>query len=439
MLLESRPSGPLTGRVRPPGDKSISHRALILGALADGTTDIEGLLEGDDVLRTAAAMRAFGAEATQLGEGRWRVAGTGGGFSEPAAPVDFGNSGTGVRLTIGAAARFPINIIYTGDASLSSRPMGRILAPLTAMGAAALARTGERLPAAVRGGRLQAIRHESPKASAQIKSAVLLAGLGAEGRTEVVEPEASRDHTERMLAAFGANVETGALADGRNWAAVEGGARLHGCAVRVPADPSSAAFAAAAALILPGSEILIDQVCLNPLRAGFFETIADMGADCAALERGELGGEPVATLRVQGSILTAARPPAGRAASMIDEYPILAALAAFAEGETRLVGAEELRVKESDRIALMVAGLRACGVEAEELPDGLIVRGCGQSGVRGGALIDTHGDHRIAMSFLVLGLGAREPVRVKDADMIATSFPGFAAFMGGLGADIRTV
>jgi len=436
MHLVSRASGPMRGRTRPPGDKSISHRALILGALASGTTRIAGLLEGDDVLRTAAAMRAFGAIATRDADGAWTVQGTAGAFAEPAAPVDFGNSGTGVRLTMGAAARFPLTAVYTGDDSLSGRPMGRILAPLKTMGAASLARTGERLPAAIRGGRLAAIRHESPKASAQIKSAVLLAGLGADGRTEVIEPAASRDHTERMLTAFGAQVESGALADGRWFASVQGGAMLEGRPVSVPADPSSAAFAAAAALIRPGSDVLIEDICLNPLRAGFFATVGEMGGGIETLESGDLGGETVALLRVRSATLRGVAPPATRAASMIDEYPILAALAAFADGETRLTGAEELRVKESDRIALMVAGLRACGVEAEELPDGLIIRGKGPDSVRGGATIATHGDHRIAMSFLVLGLGAQQPVRVADADMIATSFPDFAGFMGRLGADI---
>ena len=437
MQLEARPSGPLRGRARPPGDKSISHRALILGALAKGRTRVAGLLEGDDVLRTAAAMRAFGADVTRSPAGAWTIDGTAGAFKEPSAPVDFGNSGTGVRLTMGAAARFPITAIYTGDASLSGRPMGRILTPLAAMGAQSIARTGDRLPAAVRGGSLTGMRYESPKASAQIKSAVLLAGLGAIGATEVIEPTLSRDHTERMLSAFGATVETGALDDGRAWARVQGGAILEGREVQVPADPSSAAFAVAAALIRPGSEVLLEDVCLNPLRAGFFDTVNDMGAGIETLEPRALGGEPTALLRIRGGALRGVAPAPARAASMIDEYPILAALAAFADGETRLTGAEELRVKESDRIALMVAGLRACGVEAEELPDGLIVRGRGPDAVPGGATVETHGDHRIAMSFLVLGLAAQQPVRVNDADMIATSFPDFAGFMGRLGADIR--
>jgi len=433
MRLLARPSGPIRGRIRPPGDKSISHRALIVGALAPGTTDIEGLLEGDDVLRTAAAMRMFGAGVERTGDRRWRV--TGGPWQAPTAPVDFGNSGTGVRLTMGAGAAFPIAATYTGDASLSRRPMARIFTPLEAMGARCNAQGGGLLPATVHGGALKATAYDSPHASAQIKSAVLLAALGADGETRVSEPAPSRDHTERMLAAFGARVTSATRADGRHEIGIVGRPVLQARPVRVPADPSSAAFAAAAALIVAGSDLTLDDVLLNPLRTGFFDTVAEMGGGIDVIDRRD-AGEPVGALCVRYASLRGVAPPASRSAAMIDEFPILAALAAFAEGETVLSGAAELRVKESDRIALMVEGLRACGVDCEERPDGLVVQGCGARGVRGGAEIRTHGDHRIAMSFLILGLGAQAPVSVDEAEMIATSFPDFAGFMQSLGADI---
>ena len=418
-------TGSIQGRARPPGDKSISHRALILGGLAEGETAIDGLLEGDDVLRTAAAVRALGADVTQLGGGRWRVRGAGG-FKAPDGLIDCGNSGTGVRLLMGAAAGYPLIAQFDGDASLRKRPMGRIAEPLRRMGAEI---GGDRLPLTLKGGALTGITHRSPVASAQIKSAVLLAGLNAEGETIVIEPATSRDHTERMLRAFGANIDS-----------IDGAPRvrrskLQASPVAVPADPSSAAFPIAAALIA-GGEVRLDGVMMNNLRTGLFDTLIEMGADIAFENRREQSGEDIADIVVRRSALKGAAPPEARVPSMIDEYPILAALAAFAEGETRLTGTEELRVKESDRIALMVTGLRACGVDAEELPDGLIVRGAGANGVRGGAEILTHGDHRIAMSFLVLGLASREPVTVDEADMINTSFPDFAGFMRGLGADI---
>jgi 3-phosphoshikimate 1-carboxyvinyltransferase len=440
MHLTARPSGPLTGRVRPPGDKSISHRALLFGALAEGATEIDGLLEGDDVLRTAAAMAAFGAPATRSPDGRWTIRGRGReGFAEPAGPIDFGNSGTGVRLTMGAAGRFPLLAVYTGDQSLSGRPMRRVLEPLSRMGVESLSRTGGLLPAAVRGkAGLSALSYDSPTASAQVKSAVLLAGLGAEGITSVTEPAPSRDHTERMLTAFGASVRQEALPNGQARASVTGGATLIGQRLRVPADPSSAAFLAVAALICEGSEVFLTDVCLNPHRAGLYQTLADMGAELAFTDLATTGGEPTGTLHLKATPgLKPARPPAERMPAMIDEVPILAIAAAFAHGETIIVGAEELRVKESDRIALTVAGLRACGVEAEERPDGLMVRGRGPGSVPGGALVETHGDHRIAMSFLVLGLAAQAPVTVNNADMIATSFPGFAPLLASLGAEIE--
>ncbi|MES1158840.1 MAG: 3-phosphoshikimate 1-carboxyvinyltransferase [Terricaulis silvestris] len=432
MRLKARAGGPLRGGVRPPGDKSISHRALILGALAEGTTAVEGLLEADDVLRTADAVRAFGAKAEQLGGGAWRIEGAGG-FREPSGVIDCGNSGTGVRLLIGAASGYPLTARFDGDSSLRKRPMGRVVTPLSQMGARFDAPEG-RLPLTLQGGGLKGITYRSPVASAQIKSAVLLAGLRAEGETVLIEPERSRDHTERMLKAFGADidaVEIGGAAHPRVRPS-----RLKAAPVSVPADPSSAAFPLVAALITQGAEARIEGVMMNPLRTGLFETLVEMGGAIAFENQRELSGEPIADLIVRASPLRRAAPPAERVPSMIDEYPILSVAAAFAEGETRLTGAAELRVKESDRIALMVEGLRACGVEAEELPDGLIVRGAGPGGVKGGATIRTDGDHRIAMSFLVLGLASKEPIIVDEAEMIATSFPNFVPLMRALGADI---
>jgi 3-phosphoshikimate 1-carboxyvinyltransferase len=432
MQLEARPSGPLRGDARPPGDKSISHRALILGALAAGETPIEGLLGGDDVLRTTAAVRALGAEAQGLGGGNWVVSGRGA-LSAPSGVIDCGNSGTGARLLMGAVAGFPVSAAFTGDASLRRRPMARVIAPLTQMGARFESADG-RLPLVLHGGGLQAISYRLPIASAQVKSAILLAGLNADGLTEIVEPQPTRDHTERMLRAFGAAV---AVADTPSGRAIRllGGQRLEPTAVRVPGDPSSAAFAIAAALIVPGSDIRLENVLLNPTRIGLFDTLLEMGADISIENRHEEGGEPVGDLRVRHSALKGVEVPPIRAPSMIDEYPILAVAAAFAKGDTIMRGIGELRVKESDRIALMAAGLAACGVDVQEEPDGLIVRGAGDP-PRGGAAVATKGDHRIAMAHLVLGLAAREPVTVDEAEMIETSFPAFAAFMRALGADI---
>lgn len=435
MRLRAQPGGPIRGRARPPGDKSISHRALILGALARGKTDIEGLLEGDDVLRTAAAARAFGANVERSGEGRWTVTGAGG-LAQPRDTVDCGNSGTAARLLIGAAAGYPISARFDGDSSLRRRPMNRVIAPLSQMGARFDAgRTT--LPFVVHGGRLKGITYRSPVSSAQVKSAVLLAGLNAEGETILIEPERSRDHTERMLKVFGATIDE-VERDGARHPRVRPSA-LTGAAIYVPADPSSAAFAAAAALIVPKSELRVADVLVNPLRLGFFDTLAEMGANLAFEQRSDPIGEPIADLVVRSSKLKGAAPPPRRSPSMIDEFPILSVVAAFAEGETRIEGAAELRVKESDRITMMVEGLRACGVDAEELTDGLVIQGAGPRGVKGGAAIRTHGDHRVAMSFLVLGLAAREPVAVDDAEMIDTSFPDFAAFMRALGGDIAEV
>jgi 3-phosphoshikimate 1-carboxyvinyltransferase len=435
MRLRARFAGPLSGRARPPGDKSISHRALIMGALATGQTLIEGLLEAEDVMATMSAVRAFGAEVAQAGERRWAVTGAGG-FKQPAETIDCGNSGTAARLLMGAAAPFRLSARFDGDQSLRKRPMNRVIAPLAQMGARFDSPNG-RMPLVMHGGKLKGITYRSPVSSAQVKSAVLLAGLQAEGETVLVEPERSRDHTERMLKVFGANYDE---------VEVDGGlhprvrpSTLTGASIYVPGDPSSAAFPVAAALILGKSEVRIEDVLVNPLRLGFFETMLEMGGKIAYEERRDPIGEPIADLVVKSSKLNGAAPPARRAPAMIDEFPILAVVAAFAQGETRIVGAAELRVKESDRITMMVDGLRACGVDAEELEDGLVVRGNGPKSVRGGAQIRTLGDHRVAMSFLVLGMAAKDPVTVDDADMIATSFPGFAECMRGLGADIDTV
>lgn len=435
MRLRARFSGPLSGAARPPGDKSISHRALIMGALAEGETRIERLLASDDVAHAAGAVRLLGAAVEQTADGAWTVTGVGG-FSQPGETIDCGNSGTAARLLIGAAAGFKLSARFDGDQSLRRRPMNRVIAPLSQMGAR-FDSPHNKLPLIVHGGALKGITYRSPVSSAQVKSAVLLAGLNAEGETVLIEPERSRDHTERMLQVFGAEIDQVEI-DGTLHPRLRP-SKLTGASIYVPGDPSSAAFAVAAALIVGKSELRIQDVLVNPLRLGFFETLLEMGASVAYEERRDPIGEPIADLVVKTSKLRGASPPARRAPAMIDEFPILGAVAAFAEGETRITGAAELRVKESDRIALMVEGLRACGVEAEELPDGLVVNGRGPKGVRGGAEIRTLGDHRVAMSFLVLGLASKEPVIVDDADMIATSFPNFAGFMQGLGADITAL
>ncbi|MFN3668952.1 MAG: 3-phosphoshikimate 1-carboxyvinyltransferase [Brevundimonas sp.] len=430
--LTARRSPALTGQTRAPGDKSISHRALILGGMATGVTEIEGLLEGEDILATARAVEAFGATVERLGEGRWRITGQGG-FRQPAGVIDCGNAGTGVRLLMGAAAGYPVTVTFDGDASLRKRPMKRVTGPLAQMGAR-FDWTGveDRLPVAATGGGLSAIDYVQTVASAQIKSAILLAGLNAVGVTTVTEAEPSRDHSERMLRAFGA--EVGVLPVGAGWrVSLKGGQALSGTAVDVPGDPSSAAFPLAAGLIVPGSEVTVEGVMLNPLRTGLFETWREMGADLTVSNRRMAGGEEVGDVTARHSALTGMVVPPQRAASMIDEYPILAATAAFAQGATVMRGTGEMRVKESDRIALMAAGLTACGVRVEEEPEGFTVFG---GPVRGGATATTHGDHRIAMSHLVLGLAADEAVTVDEPGMIATSFPGFVELMRGLGADL---
>jgi 3-phosphoshikimate 1-carboxyvinyltransferase len=435
--LTARPSPGLRGSAAIPGDKSVSHRALILGALAVGETRIAGLLEGEDVLDTAAAMRAFGAEVTRTGEGAWSVHGVGvGGFAEPAEVIDCGNSGTGVRLVMGAMATTPIAATFTGDASLCRRPMGRVTEPLALFGATAHGRQGGLLPLTLKGtGDAMPVRYTVPVPSAQVKSAVLLAALNAPGESVVIEREPTRDHTERMLAGFGATIATETTPAGRV-IVLKGQPELRPQTLAVPRDPSSAAFPVAAALIVPGSEVLVPGIGLNPTRAGFYTTLVEMGADLAFLNRREEGGEPVADLRARFSALRGIGTPPERAASMIDEFPILAALAAFADGRTVMRGVKELRVKESDRIDAMARGLEACGVRVEEDEDTLVVHGMGPDGVPGGATVATRLDHRIAMAFLCLGLAARAPVTVDDASPIATSFPTFRALMEGLGAHI---
>lgn len=430
LKLTARPSPPLAGVVRAPGDKSISHRALILGAMATGVTEIDGLLEGEDILATARAVEAFGATVERPGDGHWRVTGQGG-FRQPAGVIDCGNAGTGVRLLMGAAAGYPITVTFDGDASLRKRPMGRVMDPLRDMGTRFDA---ARLPAGQTGGALAALDYIQTVASAQVKSAILLAGLNADGVTSVTESVKSRDHTERMLRAFGAVVSV--EASGSGWRVrLQGGQPLTGTAISVPGDPSSAAFPLAAGLIVPGSEVTVEGVMLNPLRTGLFDTWIEMGADLTIANRRMAGGEEIADVTARHSTLKGIVVPPERAASMIDEYPVLAATAAFAEGRTVMRGIGEMRVKESDRIALMAAGLTACGVTIDEEPEGFTVTG---GPVRGGATVTTHGDHRIAMSHLVLGLAATEPVTVDAPGMIATSFPGFEALMRGLGADIAT-
>ena len=433
------PGAPLRGRLRAPGDKSISHRALIFGLLSIGETRIEGLLEGDDVLRTAAACRALGAAVSRDAPGRWRVRGAGiGGLVEPAEGLDFGNAGTGSRLMMGVAGSHPITTRFDGDASLRKRPMRRILDPLVRMGAQVVAEAeGGRVPITLRGPRETVpIVYETPAASAQIKSAVLLAGLNSPGRTTIVEREATRDHTERMLRHFGAKVTVEPEGEEGRRITVAGQPTLSGSPVVVPSDPSSAAFPLVAALIVPGSEVVIEGVMMNPLRTGLLATLLEMGAEIERLDERDEGGETVADLRVGASRLAGVDVPAHRAPSMIDEYPVLAVAAAFAEGTTRMRGLHELRVKESDRLAAVAAGLAAAGVPHAIEGDDLLVHGLGGK-VPGGGEVATHLDHRIAMSFLVMGLAARNGMAVDDGAMIQTSFPTFVPLMRALGAGIR--
>ena len=437
--MTSLKSGPLSGVAEVPGDKSVSHRVLILGALSVGETRISGLLEGEDVLDTARAMRAFGAEVTDLGGGAWSVHGVGvGGFAEPSQVIDCGNSGTGVRLIMGAMATSPVTATFTGDASLNKRPMARVSDPLSLFGTRILGRSGGRLPMTLAGAPDPVpVRYEVPVPSAQVKSAALLAGLNAPGETVVIEREATRDHTERMLAGFGAEIVTEDGKEGRV-ITLTGRPELVPQEVVVPRDPSSAAFPVCAALITEGSDVLVPGIGLNPTRAGLYATLREMGADLTYENEREEGGEPVADLRARFSpALRGIEVPPERAASMIDEYPVLSAVAAYAEGPILMRGVKELRVKESDRIAAMASGLRACGVEVDEGEDWWIVHGRGHGGVPGGATCESHLDHRVAMSFLVLGLGSEKPVAVDDGSPIATSFPDFEPLMTALGARIR--
>jgi 3-phosphoshikimate 1-carboxyvinyltransferase len=435
--LAARRSGPLKGCVRVPGDKSISHRALIFGALAVGETRISGLLEGDDVLNTGNAMQALGATVERAGPGAWRVQGVGvGGFRAPADALDFGNSGTGCRLMLGAVAGCPISAVFDGDASLRRRPMQRILDPITLMGARTVsAAEGGRLPIRLEGARDPIpILYRTPVPSAQIKSAVLLAGLAAPGETTVIETQASRDHTERLLEHFGARITVAPEGPHGRRITLTGEPELNPAPVVVPADPSSAAFPMVAALIVPGSEVIITEVMTNPLRTGLITTLHEMGARIETLDvRGD-AGEAMADFRVRASGLRGVDVPAARAPSMIDEYPILAVAAAFAHGTTIMRGLKELRVKESDRLAAVAEGLRSNGVAVEIDGDDLIVHGSGT--VAGGGEVATHMDHRIAMSFLTMGLASEKPVGVDDSSFIATSFPGFVAMLRGLGADL---
>ena len=433
--MSSHKSGPLHGVAEVPGDKSISHRALILGALSVGETRITGLLEGQDVLDTAKAMQAFGATVTQHGPGAWSVQGVGvGGFAEPANVIDCGNSGTGVRLIMGAMATTDICATFTGDASLNKRPMGRVTDPLALFGAQSYGRRGGRLPLTLIGAAAPVpVEYRLPMPSAQVKSAVLLAGLNAPGQTVVIEQEPTRDHTERMLRGFGAELTVEDRPEGRI-ITLTGQPELRGQSVAVPRDPSSAAFPVCAALMVPGSEIFVPGVSQNPTRNGIYLTLQDMGADLVMENPREEGGEPVADLRVRFSALKGIEVPPERAASMIDEYPVLAALAATAEGKTVMRGIKELRVKESDRIDAMARGLEACGVRVAETEDSLTVYG--MEVVPGGATVQSHLDHRIAMSFLCLGLVSRDPVTVDDASPIDTSFPIFEPLMAGLGAQL---
>jgi 3-phosphoshikimate 1-carboxyvinyltransferase len=431
--LEARRSGPLRGRVRPPGDKSISHRAFLFGLLTRGGVEIHGLLEGEDVLRTGAACRQLGAEIVHRGPGRWSVFGPGlGALLAPRETLDFGNAGTGSRLMMGVVGSHPITATFDGDASLRKRPMRRILDPLRQMGTQVLAEAGGgRCPLTLRGpDAVSPIVYRTPVASAQIKSAVLLAGLNARGVTTVIETEASRDHTEKMLAHFGAEARVTIEGEGRRVDLV-GQPTLRPNPVHVPADPSSAAFPIVAALITPGSDIIVEGVMMNPLRSGLLTTLIEMGARIETLDARDEGGEQVADLRVRASDLKGVDVPAARAPSMIDEYPVLSVAAAFASGATHMRGLHELRVKESDRLAAVAAGLATAGVRHEIVGDDLIVEG---GAVRGGGAVETKLDHRIAMSFLVMGLASERPMQVDDAATIATSFPNFRALMEGLGA-----
>jgi len=438
--LTSGTAGALNGRVRVPGDKSMSHRALILGSLAIGRSHVRGLLEGDDVLRTAAAMSALGATLARGADGAWSIDGVGiGGLAEPEEMLDLGNSGTGARLLMGLVAAHDITAFFTGDASLRRRPMARVAEPLSRMGARIVAREGGRLPLAVIGAAAPLpIEYRLPVPSAQVKSAVLLAGLGAPGATTVIEPLATRDHSERMLRHFGAAVTVAAEAGEARRITLQGQPELRAADLTVPGDLSSAAFPTIAALLMPGSQVVIESVGVNPLRTGLFDTLREMGADLAFINERVEAGEPIADIAVRATRLSGVEVPAERAPRMIDEYPILAVAAAFARGRTVMHGLAELRVKESDRLGAIAQGLAACGVKLAVSGDTLAIEGA-DAPPAGGAAIATRLDHRIAMAFLVLGMAARQPTRIDDSETIGTSFPGFVALMNGLGAKIAPV
>jgi len=421
--------GPLTGRIRVPGDKSISHRSLMLGALAVGETRVTGLLEGEDVLATAAAMRAMGATINREENGTWSIHGVGvGGLLQPAQPLDMGNSGTSTRLLMGLVASHPITATFVGDASLSKRPMGRVIDPLSQIGAEFEASEGGRLPLTLRGiSPAMPTTYRLPVASAQVKSAVLLAGLNTAGTTTVIEPVPTRDHSERMLKGFGADLSVEEK-DGERVITLKGEAELKAQTITVPGDPSSAAFFVVAALLVPGSDLVVENVGLNPTRAGLFDVLRQMGGSIEELDRREVGGEPVADLRVRYSKLKGIAVDPAVAPSMIDEFPVLFVAAALAEGVTTTTGLDELRVKESDRLTSMAEALAAAGVQLEEHEDGLTIHGSGGAPLRGtaNARVKTHLDHRIAMAMAIAGLASTDGVLVDDTRPIATSFPTFA-------------
>ncbi len=434
MEFSIHPGGTIVGEARVPGDKSISHRSIMLGSLAEGETRVRGFLEGEDALATLKAFRAMGVQIERPAEGEVHIQGVGlGGLSAPAAPLDLGNSGTSIRLMAGLLAGQAFDTELSGDASLCSRPMGRVITPLTRMGARIEGSEGERPPLRITGGRaLTGIHYDLPMASAQVKSCVLLAGLYAEGRTSVTEPAVTRDHTERMLRGFGYDVQR----DAEGVISLEGGGSLRGCEIDIPADISSAAFFMVAASIAPGSDLLLTHVGMNPTRTGIVELLRMLGADITVQDETEVGGEPVADLHIRYAPLRGIEIPAALIPLAIDEFPVLFVAAACAEGHTVLRGAEELRVKESDRIAAMAEGLATLGVATEVLDDGIIIDGFGERGSFGGGAVHSHHDHRIAMSFAVAALRAGDRIVVSDADNVATSFPGFDALARGLGLQI---
>ena len=433
--LSSHQAQALKGRITVPGDKSMSHRSLMFGAVANGITKVSGLLEAEDVINTAKAMAALGAAVERHRDGTWHIDGVGiGGLKSPPVDLDFGNSGTGVRLAMGLMATTPLTARCVGDASLHKRPMGRVTNPLAQFGAVFETAEGGRLPLTLKGAsKPKPITYTLPMASAQVKSAVLLAGINTKGTTTVIEPVATRDHTEKMLKAFGAKLDVSLHGAARH-IAIEGGHAFTAQEITVPGDPSSAAFPMVAALITPGSDIVIENIMLNPTRTGLIDTLMEMGGNITIENRKIAGGEEVGDLHVKHSLLKAIKVPAERAPSMIDEYPILAVAASFAEGTTHMAGLEELRVKESDRLAAVEAGLKVNGVKTASGKDWLEVMGCGTIG---GGKVVTHMDHRIAMSFLVMGLASHKPTHVDDASFIATSFPSFAELLNGMGAQIK--